>query len=26
MWRKYLRLAQGYTAAHPDGAVTYTAT
>jgi integrase len=25
MWRKYLRLAQGYTAAHPDGAITYTA-
>jgi len=25
MWRKYLRLAHGYTAAHPDGAVSYTA-
>jgi integrase len=24
-WRKYLRLAQGFTAAHQDGAVTYTA-
>jgi integrase len=24
-WRKYLKLAQGYTAAHPDGAVSYTA-
>jgi integrase len=24
-WRKYLSLAHGYTAAHPDGAVTYTA-
>jgi integrase len=24
-WRKYLKLAQGYTAAHPDGIVTYTA-
>jgi hypothetical protein len=24
-WRKYLRFAQGYTAAHPDGAVSYTA-
>jgi len=24
-WRKYLRLAQGYTAAHPDGIVRYTA-
>jgi len=25
MWRRYLRLAHGYTAAHPDGAVSYTA-
>lgn len=25
MWRRYLKLAQGYTAAHPDGAVPYTA-
>lgn len=25
MWRRYLRLAHGYTAAHPDGAVNYTA-
>jgi integrase len=24
-WRKYLKLAQGYTAAHPDGIVGYTA-
>jgi integrase len=24
-WRKYLKLAQGYTAAHPDGNVSYTA-
>jgi len=24
-WRKYLKFAQGYTAAHPDGAVSYTA-
>src|SRR5215469_11903747 len=24
-WRKYLKLAQGYTAAHPDGIVSYTA-
>jgi integrase len=24
-WRKYLRYAQGYTAAHPDGIVSYTA-
>ena len=24
-WRKYLRLAQGFTAVHKDGAVTYTA-
>jgi len=24
-WRKYLRFAHGYTAAHPDGAVSYTA-
>jgi integrase len=24
-WRKYLRLAQGYTASHPDGMITYTA-
>jgi integrase len=24
-WRKYLRFAQGYTAAHPDGIVSYTA-
>jgi integrase len=24
-WRKYLSLAQGYTAAHPDGIVSYTA-
>ncbi len=24
-WRKYLKLAQGYTAAHPDGMVGYTA-
>jgi integrase len=24
-WRKYLRLAHGFTAAHKDGAVTYTA-
>lgn len=25
MWRRYLKLAQGYTAAHPDGIVRYTA-
>ena len=25
MWRRYLKLAQGYTAAHPDGIVSYTA-
>ena len=25
MWRRYLRLAHGYTAAHPDGPVSYTA-
>jgi integrase len=25
MWRRYLKLAHGYTAAHPDGAVSYTA-
>ena len=25
MWRKYLRLAHGYTASHPDGMVSYTA-
>ena len=25
MWRRYLRLAHGFTAAHPDGAVSYTA-
>ena len=25
MWRRYLKLAQGYTAAHPDGIVNYTA-
>lgn len=25
MWRRYLKLAQGYTAAHPDGMVSYTA-
>jgi hypothetical protein len=25
MWRRYLKLARGFTAAHPDGAVTYTA-
>jgi integrase len=25
MWRRYLTLAQGYTAAHPDGAVSHTA-
>jgi integrase len=25
LWRRYLRLAQGYTAAHPDGMVRYTA-
>lgn len=25
MWRRYLKLAQGYTAAHPDGMVNYTA-
>ena len=24
-WRKYLKFAQGYTAAHPDGIVSYTA-
>jgi hypothetical protein len=24
-WGKYLKLAQGYTAAHPDGIVSYTA-
>jgi hypothetical protein len=22
-WRKYFKFAQGYTAAHPDGAVSY---
>ena len=25
MWRRYLKFAQGYTAAHPDGIVSYTA-
>jgi len=25
MWRRYLKLAHGYTAAHPDGIVRYTA-
>jgi integrase len=25
MWRRYLKLAQGYAAAHPDGIVSYTA-
>ena len=25
MWRRYLKLAQGYAAAHPDGIVRYTA-
>jgi integrase len=25
LWRRYLRLAQGYTAAHPDGIISYTA-
>jgi integrase len=25
LWRRYLKLAQGYTAAHPDGIVSYTA-
>jgi hypothetical protein len=25
MWRRYLKLAQGYTAAHPEGIVRYTA-
>jgi integrase len=25
MWRRYLKLAHGYTAAHPDGIVSYTA-
>ena len=25
MWRRYRKLAQGYTAAHPDGNVSYTA-
>jgi integrase len=25
MWRRYLKLAYGYTAAHPDGIVSYTA-
>ncbi|MDX6419127.1 MAG: hypothetical protein QOG28_3747, partial [Trebonia sp.] len=25
MWRRYLKLAHGYTAAHPDGIVKYTA-
>lgn len=25
MWRRYLKVAQGYTAAHPDGIVSYTA-
>jgi integrase len=25
MWRRYLKLAHGYTAAHPDGMITYTA-
>jgi len=25
MWRRYLKLAQGFTAAHPDGIVSYTA-
>ncbi len=25
MWRRYLKLAHGYTAAHPDGIVNYTA-
>ena len=25
MWRRYLTFAQGYTAAHPDGIVRYTA-
>jgi integrase len=25
MWRRYLKLAQGYTAAHPDGIVSYIA-
>src|SRR5262249_2439189 len=25
MWRRYLKLAHGYTAAHPDGMVSYTA-
>jgi integrase len=24
MWRRYLKLAHGYTAAHPDGMITYT--
>jgi hypothetical protein len=25
MWRRYLKPAQGYTAAHPDGIISYTA-
>ena len=25
MWRRYLKLAHGFTAAHPDGIVKYTA-
>jgi hypothetical protein len=25
MWRQYLKLAQGYSPAHPDGIISYTA-